>query len=223
MSLLVCRYTLASDLIDQLWCLIRMTSCEVASQIRGMIRRRRQRIGLGAQYRAAHALAKKICALPEYQAAGRIALYIASDSEIDCRFIMKDARRAGKQCFLPVLRADNPKAHQMDFVNFPPGSPLGFNRYRIAEPKNGAKIAAQALDLVIVPLVGFDRDGHRIGMGGGYYDRAFEFIGKHNKGVHSQLQSQQGPVLIGVAHHVQEVLRIQPQPWDVRLNKVVSV
>ena len=200
-----------------------MTSCEVASQLRGMIRRRRQRIGLGAQYRAANALAKKICALPEYQAAGRLALYVASDSEIDCRFIIKDARRAGKQCFLPVLRDDNPKAHQMDFVSFPPGSPLGFNRYGIAEPKKGAKIAAQALDLVIVPLVGFDRDGHRIGMGGGFYDRAFEFIGKHNKDVRTHLQYQQGPVLIGVAHHVQEVSRIQPQPWDVRLNKVVSV
>ncbi len=108
---------------------------------------------------------------------------------------MKDARRAGKQCFLPVLRDDNPKAHQMDFVNFPPGSPLGFNRYRIAEPKNGAKIAAQALDLVIVPLVGFDRDGHRIGMGGGYYDRTLAKWHQH----YSQ-GKQCSPSPIGIAH-----------------------
>jgi 5-formyltetrahydrofolate cyclo-ligase len=196
-----------------------MTGCPVDSELRGMIRRRRQQMGVGAQHRAARALAKKVCALIEYQRASRVALYLASDGEIDCRFIMKDAWRAGKQCFLPVLKTENPKAHQMDFMSFNPGSPLELNRYGILEPKNGTKIAAQALDLVIVPLVGFDRDGHRIGMGGGYYDRAFEFTCKHNEGVHVR----QRPVLIGVAHHMQEVHSIRPRPWDVPLNSVVSI
>ena len=196
-----------------------MPDCKVASELRGMIRRRRQRIGVGAQHRAARTLAKKICALIEYQTASKVALYLASDGEIDCRFIVEDAWRSGKQCFLPVLKSDNPKAHQMDFMSFNPGSVLGFNRYGILEPKNGSKIAAQALDLVIVPLVGFDKDSHRIGMGGGYYDRAFEFTHKQNVGFHVQ----QLPILIGVAHRTQEVLNISPRPWDVRLHSVVSV
>jgi 5-formyltetrahydrofolate cyclo-ligase len=196
-----------------------MTNCQLASELRGMIRRRRQKIGVGAQHRAARALAKKICALIEYQSASRIALYIASDGEIDCRFIIQDAWRSGKQCFLPVLKTDNPKAHQMDFMSFNPGSSLRFNRYGILEPKSGSKISAQALDLVIVPLVGFDRAGNRIGMGGGYYDRAFEFTHKQNIGI----QIPQLPVLIGVAHRSQEVRSMRPRSWDVRLDSVVSV
>ncbi len=196
-----------------------MTDCQLAAELRGIIRRRRQKLGVGARSRAARELAKKICTLPEYQSARRIALYLSSDSEIDCGFIMKAAWRAGKQCFLPVLRTDNPKAHQMDFVSFTPGSPLRLNRYGILEPKKGAKIATSALDLVIVPLVGFDRDGHRIGMGGGYYDRAFEFTRMQKSGVNALNL----PVLVGVAYHLQEELKIRPKPWDVTLSSIVSV
>lgn len=196
-----------------------MTDCQLAAELRGIIRRRRQKLGVGTKSRAARELAKKICILPEYQRARRIALYLSSDSEIDCRFIIKAAWRAGKQCFLPVLRTNNPKAHQMDFVSFTPGSPLGFNRYGISEPTKGAKIATSALDLVIVPLVGFDRDGHRIGMGGGYYDRAFEFTRMQKNGVNAPNL----PVLVGVAYHLQEVLTIRPKPWDVTLSSIVSV
>ncbi len=193
-----------------------MVDNDVASQLREIIRKRRRQLGLGAQHRAGFELLKQIRDLPEYQSAKRVGLYLASDGEIDCRFIMRDAWRAGKQCYLPVLRTDNPKAHQMDFVHYPPGSPLGHNRYRILEPTHGAKIASQALDLVLVPLVGFDRQGHRIGMGGGYYDRAFEFT-------RNPLLTGSSPILVGVAHHLQEVLSITPQPWDVPLSTVVSV
>jgi 5-formyltetrahydrofolate cyclo-ligase len=196
-----------------------MTDRQLAAQLRGIIRRRRQKLGVGAQSRAARELAKKICALPEYQGARRVALYLSSDSEIDCGFIIKAAWRAGKHCFLPVLRTDDPNAHEMDFIRFTPGSPLGVNRYGISEPKKGAKIAASALDLVIVPLVGFDQHCHRIGMGGGYYDRAFEFTRMQKKGVNAPKL----PVLIGVAFNLQEVPNIRPEPWDVTLSSIVSV
>lgn len=184
----------------------------VTSQLREIIRKRRRQIGLGAQCSAAFRLSKQIISLPEYQDARRIGVYLASDGEIDCRFIIRDAWRTGKQCYLPVLQTGNPKAHRMDFVHYPPGSLLGHNRYRILEPIRGAKIATQALDLVLVPLVGFDRQGHRIGMGGGYYDRAFEFTRETHL-----------PLLVGVAHNLQEVLSITPEPWDVPLSAVVSV
>jgi len=184
----------------------------VISQLREIIRKRRRQMGVGAQYNAAFKLSKQITSLPEYQNAKRIGLYLASDGEIDCRFIIRDAWRTGKQCYLPVLQTDNPKAYQMDFVHYPPGSPLGHNRYRILEPTHGTKIATQTLDLVLVPLVGFDRQGHRIGMGGGYYDRAFEFTRETNL-----------PLLLGVAHNLQEVPSITPKPWDVPLSAVVSV
>jgi 5-formyltetrahydrofolate cyclo-ligase len=157
--------------------------------------------------------------LPEYCEAKRIALYLSNDGEINCRFIIKAAWRAGKQCFLPVLRTNDPLTHQMDFVSFTPGSSLGLNRYGILEPNKGAKIATSALDLVIVPLVSFDRNGHRIGMGGGYYDRAFEFTRKPL----NAMGRPKLPMLIGVAYHLQELPVIQPKPWDVSLSSIVSV
>ncbi len=211
----MCRYTLAALPLRLDQVLKIMADKDAASQLREIIRKRRRQIGQGAQHRAAFKLAQQIRDLPEYQNAKRVGLYLASDGEIDCRFIMQDAWRAGKRCYLPVLQTDNPKAHQMDFVHYPPGSPLGHNRYRILEPTSGVKIFTQALDLVLVPLVGFDRQGHRIGMGGGYYDRAFEFT--------RNPLTANSPVLVGVAHHVQEVLSISPEPWDVPLSTVVSV
>jgi 5-formyltetrahydrofolate cyclo-ligase len=200
------------------WILI-MNDCQLAARQRSVVRRRRHKLGIGAQSRAARELAKKVCALPEYSEAKRIALYLSSDSEINCRFIIKAAWRAGKQCFLPVLRTNDPLAHQMDFVSFTPGSSLRLNRYGILEPKKGAKTAASALDLVIVPLVSFDRNGHRIGMGGGYYDRAFEFTRMPPKA----MGRPKLPMLVGVAYHLQELPMIQPKPWDVRLSSIVSV
>jgi 5-formyltetrahydrofolate cyclo-ligase len=196
-----------------------MTDFELADELRCIVRRRRQRLGVGAQSRAAGELAKKICASPEYLTARRIALYLSSDNEIDCRLIIKAAWRAGKKCFLPVLRTDNPKAHQMDFVSFTPGTPLGFNRYSILEPQKAAKITISSLDLVIVPLVAFDRCGHRIGMGGGYYDRAFEFTRTQKK----LLSAPKLPILVGAAYRLQQVRSIRPRSWDVSLSSIVAV
>ena len=75
-------------------------------------------------------------------------------------------------------------------------------------------IAARNLDLVIVPLLGFDQDCNRIGMGGGYYDRSFAF--------RRRFKHVKRPYLLGVAHEAQRVERIKAQPWDVSLDAVVT-
>ena len=68
--------------------------------------------------------------------------------------------------------------------------------------------------MVLVPLLGFDRGGHRLGFGGGYYDRSFSFLqGRVDVGK---------PVLVGVGYAMQEVERIDAQPWDVRLDYVAT-
>jgi 5-formyltetrahydrofolate cyclo-ligase len=71
----------------------------------------------------------------------------------------------------------------------------------------------EALDLVLAPLVVFDSNRNRIGMGGGFYDRSFAF----RKNPEHKL-----PVLIGVAHELQKVDQIVPQEWDVRLDMIVT-
>jgi 5-formyltetrahydrofolate cyclo-ligase len=74
-------------------------------------------------------------------------------------------------------------------------------------------LSPEALDLVLAPLVVFDPDRNRIGMGGGFYDRSFAFRKNPENKV---------PVLIGVAHELQKVDQIVPQDWDVRLDMIIT-
>jgi 5-formyltetrahydrofolate cyclo-ligase len=88
------------------------------------------------------------------------------------------------------------------------------NRYGIPEPNvaTGSLLEAQELHLALVPLLGFDRRGHRLGMGGGYYDRSFAF--RH--------ESPAPPTLIGIGYAMQELPPIAEQHWDVPLDAVVT-
>jgi 5-formyltetrahydrofolate cyclo-ligase len=64
-----------------------------------------------------------------------------------------------------------------------------------------------------MPLVGFDRLGNRMGMGGGYYDRTLAFMSEHHSGK---------PKLVGLAHSSQEVELISQQSWDIPLHVIAT-
>ncbi len=92
------------------------------------------------------------------------------------------------------------------------------NRFGIPEPdtRHGAhrarRQATWTLDVILLPLVGFDDDGQRIGMGGGFYDRTLAFTQRPGP----------RPRLIGLAHDCQRVTRLPVAPWDVPLDAIVS-
>src|SRR5690606_7992459 len=91
---------------------------------------------------------------------------------------------------------------------------LAPNRFGILEPNQAAQsIDIQQLDLILLPLVGFDAQGRRLGMGGGYYDRSLAF-----KKVYKKL----GPKLIGLAHAIQQVDALTVDIWDVPLDAIVT-
>ena len=114
----------------------------------------------------------------------------------------------GKRVYLPLL----PKkpSQRMRFARFTTDIALRSNRFGIPEPKIPYRqtVAANQLDLVIVPVVAMDRSGNRMGMGGGYYDRVFANCATR------ALQ----PVLLGVGHAFQLLDGIAAQPWDISLN-----
>lgn len=88
------------------------------------------------------------------------------------------------------------------------------NHLSIPEPVNTHyTINPEKLDLVILPLVGFDAHGNRLGTGGGYYDRAFSF--KHN----SQSNT---PFMLGLGFSVQQIDLMNPDPWDIKMNGVLT-
>jgi len=102
----------------------------------------------------------------------------------------------------------------MSFRRFRHARELTKNRFGILEPnKRCEKISVPALDVLIMPLVGFDRQGNRLGMGAGFYDRALSF---------KKAKVYGKPYVIGAAHTVQEVEHIDADPWDIPMNLVVT-
>ncbi len=141
--------------------------------------------------------------------AARVAAYLPHGSELDPRPLMSALERAGCALYLPV-------------VNRRPHSPLAFlpwrasltpNRYGIMEPRWGRRLQGSQLDAVLVPVVGFDARGLRLGQGGGHYDRTFAFLSrkKHSK-----------PLLIGLAFECQRVGKLPNDAHDVRLHAVLT-
>ena len=141
-----------------------------------------------------------------------IAAYISVNTEFTTGNLLLEILRRHKILYLPVLEG----AHQdhMQFTRLDMNSRLKKNRFGIPEPLHGKNIPAQRLDLVILPLLGFDQLGNRLGMGGGYYDRTFAFC--------KQSKRTARPFLLGLAYDVQQVDTLAAQPWDVPLDAVLT-
>lgn len=181
--------------------------------LRQRLRRARRQLSVSQQRHAAHGLTRQLCQTPAWQCARRIAFYQAIDGEIDPGLALRRAWQQGKACYLPVL---HPIRHdRMLFVRVRPGDRLSYNRWGIPEPKPdlGHLVSPRRLDLVLMPLVGFDETGNRIGMGKGFYDRTFAFRRSHGS----------RPALIGLGHECQQVAGgLTPAAWDVALDALVT-
>lgn len=175
-------------------------------QLRKQLRQRRCALGRGERRRASRKLARQLRRLSIWIDARHVAGYWPADGEIDVRPALAEAHRRGAHTYLPlVLGTDLP----LRFRAWHPGVRLRRNRFGIPEPAMGPSLPqANRLDAVLVPLVGFDRRGNRLGMGGGFYDRTFA--------------GQRRPALIGVAFDCQRVLRLATHWWDVPLSAVVT-
>ena len=103
-----------------------------------------------------------------------IGIYLENDGEIGTSHIINMALESNVSCFLPVL--DFTAQNNLCFVRYDKGTPLHKNKFGILEPSLNEKnsIDPAKLDVIFLPVVGFDRSGSRLGMGGGYYDRALE-------------------------------------------------
>ena len=153
-------------------------------------------------------------ASPVFRNSRRIAFYLPNDGEMDPGPLLRRAWSMGKLCYLPVLDALG--ANRLWFAPYHAGDALQMNRYGIPEPVHAARawVRAGALDLILAPLVAFDRHGYRLGMGGGYYDRSLAFL-------HRRYHWRR-PRLYGLAFEFQRVGHLQPAAWDVALDGCFS-
>ena len=183
-------------------------------ELRGLLRRRRLNLSPREQQLASLAITERIARLPEFRRARHIAAYVGNKGEIDPMPLLHLAHAMNKHCYLPVLHPF--LGGRLWFVPWTPGTPMQLNRFDIPEPLFEPRAIRKPrwLDLVVTPLLGFDEHCHRLGMGGGFYDRTFA----HKR----RLPAVAKPCLLGVAHDVQRCESISTAPWDVRLDGIVT-
>lgn len=140
----------------------------------------------------------------------RLGCFLPMADEVDVWPLIERAWRSKKRVFVPVTR----KKSRLSFHRVTPDTELVTSPYGIAEPVDGEVIAVDRLDTILVPLVAFDDDCNRIGMGAGYYDRALAR--------HRYRHNYRRPKLIGLSFACQQVSRIPASPWDIRLFQIYT-
>lgn len=182
------------------------------SLLRADLQSRRQATTPAQRIGAAQALSTQLEQLPEFLVDANIGGYWATSGELPLMALFDGLRQRGQQFHLPVIGP----MHTLQFVPWNVGDDVAANRYGIPEPvhEHSARIAIDALDIVLVPLLGFDRRGNRLGFGGGYYDRALEFLRDREKPAST--------LLVGIGYAFQEVPAIEPEPWDVKLDYIAT-
>lgn len=142
----------------------------------------------------------------------RWGFYLPLGEEFDALPLLNQALHMGKACFLPVT--SNRMAQPLRFARLDGRHGLTHNRYGIVEPYGRNLLNARWLDVLMVPLVGFDKQGHRLGMGGGYYDATLAYLNTRTR--------WRRPYLVGLAFECQQVPKIPAEPWDIRLDAVLT-
>lgn len=156
------------------------------------------------------------------KSSGYVAGYLASRGEIDVLPALDWLRQCGYQTVLPVISVIN-NSPGLLFAPFDQQTPLKPGKFNIPIPDipSSDYKTASDLDLVLVPLVGFDAAGGRLGMGGGYYDRTFAFR-QDTSAKKLKTKNVMHQAFVGVAHECQQVDEIPTENWDVRLQAVAT-
>ena len=177
--------------------------------LRRELRDRRRALPAAERIAGADALATRLFALPFFPSTGYVAGYWAMDGEIGLHSWQLRLPKRLVYC-LPVLSDDE----TLRFAPWRPGDALVTNRYGIPEPDIDPRsgLSATEMALIVVPLVGFDDAGHRLGMGGGWYDRTLA----------SRLHHPAPPWLVGVGFEAQRIDAIEAQTWDVPLDAICT-
>jgi 5-formyltetrahydrofolate cyclo-ligase len=186
---------------------------ETAS-IRSMIKQQRRQLDNTSRQQYAMMMSERLKKHKYFRNSQHLAVYLPMHGEMNPLSLVDLARQSGKSIYLPVLMPF--LTNRLWFARWHADSKMQTNRYGIPEPVYQGRdlIPATQLDLVITPLVAFDLQCHRIGMGGGYYDRSFSFLRFR--------QHWNKPRMVGIAYEFQKISRITPQTWDLPLQLVIT-
>ncbi|XHN44562.1 5-formyltetrahydrofolate cyclo-ligase [Lonepinella sp. MS14436] len=182
---------------------------QLRHNIRQQIRKIRQNLTALEQAQAEQNITQQALALIEQRQANKIALYLAFDGEISTQLLIENLWRQGKKVYLPVLHPFC-TGHLL-FLQHRPDTALIKNKFGIFEPQLNVQnvLPTEQLDMIFTPLVAFDQQGNRLGMGGGFYDRTL------------QDWQQKSFIPIGLAHQCQQIENLPVESWDMPLFRIL--
>jgi len=172
---------------------------------------RSARTSLVCETRSRHdkSIGRHLLQLIKSKASGSIACYWPFNGEPDITPVYQQLLTHGHVLALPVISAND--KHEMQFHIWQKSTRLVKNRYGIFEPHNSSPLPLSSFDLLIIPLVGYDNCGNRLGMGAGYYDRCLE-----------STRDLPVPLRVGIAYSLQEIDRLEKNKWDIPLHGLVN-
>lgn len=174
--------------------------------LRSHLRAKRVAISFAYRRRAAGQCATRLLRL--LGGSRRVAVYLSAHSELSTIPLVAALLRRGRRVYVPMTRRD----FRMCFVPLRPGMPLRRSPLGLPQPvSTRGTVSAGAFDAIVLPLLGFDAKGRRLGNGGGYYDRALSGLGRTRR-----------PQLIGYAFAIQQADELPEEPWDIPLHTVVT-
>jgi 5-formyltetrahydrofolate cyclo-ligase len=174
--------------------------------------RAKRRAFTAAEYTARSRLAAKaVATLPQFSAGRRVAVYLPFDRETDTADLLVTARRRGVKIYVPVV-VDR-RHRRIAFYRLAGGTRRGVFGIQVPR-KTGRPLAARWFDLLVVPLVGVDAAGRRLGMGGGFYDSATAF--------RTQRRHWRGPLMVGFAFDCQRVPSTYAEHWDLGFDAIAT-
>lgn len=186
------------------------TQLALRQEIRQSIRKVRRELTANQQQAAAQKITQNAITHPKISQAQHIALFLSFDGEIDTQPLIDKLWQQGKNIYLPVLHPFN--LHNLLFLRYTSETELVKNRFNIAEPSLDVTqvLPINDLDIMLIPLVAFDSEGQRLGMGGGFYDRTLS----------NWQQKRFYP--IGLAHDCQHVEKLPCAHWDIPLPEIIT-
>lgn len=185
--------------------------------LRTDIRKKRQSLTLIEQNRASADLLVQLSSHNKVNQAQHIAIYLANDGELDTLPFIQWCWQNNKSVYLPVIHPFC-SGHLL-FLKYDQNTIMQTNQYGISEPKldvTAVKLVAE-LDIIFTPLVAFDKQGNRLGMGGGFYDRTLAHWYQDY-----QTDSHTKPYPIGLAHDCQRVSEVPCELWDIPLPEIIT-
>jgi 5-formyltetrahydrofolate cyclo-ligase len=181
-------------------------------KLRKEIREARRTLSFDAQQRASQQIMPFLVTHPSVINAKNIAIFLNHDGEIGTQLFIKWCWENDKSVYLPVIHPFS--KHHLLFLKYSSETKLIKNKYGILDPKLNVTtlIHPSQLDIIFTPLVAFDKQGNRIGMGGGYYDRLLQPF--HTTKI--------GPYPIGLAHDCQLIAKVPIDSWDIPLPEIIT-